>query len=152
MEVQRDFEDMLALLEKHRVRYLIVGGIAFIFHAKPRFTKDLDIWLDPTEENVLKANAALSEFGSPFLLTIGNEDEILQIGVAPDRIDLIRATADMEFGPCWEKRIRSSYGQVEVNWIDIDNLIEIKSRIDDPRHQSDVRVLKRVKDRAEKIR
>ncbi len=147
MEVQHDFEDMLALLEKHHVHYLIVGGIAFIFHAKPRYTKDLDIWLDPVDENIHKANAALSEFGSPFLLTLGKEDEILQIGVAPDRIDLIRATADMEFAPCWERRVRAFYGQVEVNWIDINSLIKIKSRIDDPRHQGDVRVLKKVKER-----
>ena len=34
-----DFEDMLALLGKHSVRYLVVGGLAFIYHAKPRFTK-----------------------------------------------------------------------------------------------------------------
>jgi len=68
METIQDFEDMLFFLDKHRVRYLIIGGLAFIFHAKPRYTKDMDLWIDPDPENVKKANNALAEFGSPFLL------------------------------------------------------------------------------------
>ncbi len=44
MKTVRDFEDMLILLEKHGVRYLIGGGLAFIYHAKPRYTKDMAIW------------------------------------------------------------------------------------------------------------
>jgi hypothetical protein len=59
-----DFEDMLELLDRHRVRYLIIGGLAFIYHAKPRYTKDMDLWLDSEPENVERANIALSEFGS----------------------------------------------------------------------------------------
>ena len=41
METIRDFEDMLYVMEKHRVRYLIIGGLAVIYHAKPRYTKQL---------------------------------------------------------------------------------------------------------------
>ena len=41
-----DFEDILALFEEHKVHYLIVGGLAFIFHAKPRYTKDMDLWVE----------------------------------------------------------------------------------------------------------
>ena len=46
VETTQDFEDLLQHLEKHRVRYLIIGGLAFIYHAKPRYTKDLDLWID----------------------------------------------------------------------------------------------------------
>ncbi|MBW2264264.1 MAG: hypothetical protein JRG91_20045, partial [Deltaproteobacteria bacterium] len=60
METIRDFEDMLELLEKHEARYLIVGGLAFIYHAKPRYTKDMDVWVDFTPENVECANRAIS--------------------------------------------------------------------------------------------
>jgi hypothetical protein len=42
MEAIQDFEDMLLFLDKHEVRYLIIGGLAFIYHAKPRYTKDMD--------------------------------------------------------------------------------------------------------------
>jgi hypothetical protein len=48
MDTVQDFEDILHMLEKHAVRYLIIGGLAFIYHAKPRYTKDLDLWIDPT--------------------------------------------------------------------------------------------------------
>ena len=47
METIRDFEDMLFLLHKYKARYLIIGGLAFIYHAKPRYTKDMDLWIDP---------------------------------------------------------------------------------------------------------
>jgi len=52
VETIQDFEDLLHLLQKHRVRYLIIGGLAFIYHAKPRYTKDMDIWIDAPKDNV----------------------------------------------------------------------------------------------------
>jgi hypothetical protein len=53
----------------------------------------------------------------------------------------------MDFGEVWEKRIRGVYGQVEANWIDLDSLLAIKSKIDKPRHREDARVLAEVKKR-----
>lgn len=60
LETVRDFEDILELLERHEVRYLIIGGLAFTYHAMPRYTKDIDLWLDPTGGNVARVNQALS--------------------------------------------------------------------------------------------
>jgi hypothetical protein len=145
MDTVQDFEDMLQLLEKHGVRYLIIGGLAFIYHAKPRYTKDMDIWIDPAAENVNQANKALAEFGSPFLLDLKNNREILQLGVAPDRIDLLRRVVGVQFETAWKNRIRARYGRAEANWIGLDDLIRIKRRIDHPRHREDVRVLCEVK-------
>ena len=59
----QDFEDMLSLLHRHDVRYLIIGELAFIYHAKPRYTKDMDLWIDAERENINRANLALAEFG-----------------------------------------------------------------------------------------
>ncbi len=140
-----DFEDMLALLERHKVQYLIIGGVAFIYHAKPRYTKDMDLWLESSDENVQRANLALAEFGSPTLFDLGNPDQILQIGVAPNRIDLLLEVTAVRFETAWGKRIRDDYGSVTTNWIDIDSLIRAKRGIDNPRHQEDVRVLLQVK-------
>ena len=145
METIQDFEDILFLLNKHGVRYLIVGGLAFIYHAKPRYTKDIDIWIDPTPENVKKANEALAEFGSPYLLTINNPEEILQIGVEPNRIDILQHLERVTFSNAWESRITDNYGEIGVNWIDIDNLIRAKELIDHPRHKEDVKILQEVK-------
>jgi hypothetical protein len=147
METISDFEDILALLEKHDVRYLIIGGLAFIFHAKPRYKKDMDLWIDFEPENVVRANRALAEFGSSTLLSTDRDDEVLQLGFAPDRLDFFLRIEGMVFEEVWQKRIRGRYGEVETNWIDLDNLLAIKGNIDSPRHQEDARVLREVKRR-----
>jgi len=142
-----DFEDLLTLLDEHGVRALIVGGMAFIYHAKPRYTKDLDLWLDPAPENVAAANRALAEFGSPAFLNADDPTEILQLGVAPNRIDILRTLGEASFQKAWARRIEGHYGRAPANWIDLDTLIAIKSAIDHPRHREDVRVLEMVRDR-----
>jgi hypothetical protein len=152
VETIQDFEDLLQILGKHRVRYLIIGGLAFIYHAKPRYTKDMDLWVDPSEHNVKRANIALAEFGSPLLLNPDNQEEILQLGVAPDRIDLLRAIKGTRFATAWKNRIRGKYGKTSANWIDLDSLLRIKSFIDHPRHQDDVRVLREVRRRLKRTK
>ena len=145
METITDFEDLLTLLEEHGARYLIVGGLAFIYHAKPRYTKDMDLWIDPDPTNIERTNRALREFPSPDLLTPGNLSEILQLGVEPNRVDLLQELGEARFQDAWVRRIRDSYGTVECNWIDIDTLLRIKAAIDHPRHQEDARVLRQVR-------
>jgi len=140
-----DFEDLLALMHKHEVRYLVIGGLAFIYHARPRYTKDMDLWIDPSPRNIRRANAALAEFGSPFLLNVNEPDEILQIGLPPNRIDLLQAIQGPSFGEARRRRITGKYGHADVNWIDLECLIEVKSRINDPRHRRDVRDLEAVR-------
>jgi hypothetical protein len=146
LDTVQDFEDLLATFERNEVRHLIIGGLAFIYHAKPRYTKDMDLWIGLDAENVARANRALAEFGSPHLLDPDRANEILQLGVAPNRIDLLRETG-LDFDEVWPNRIEGRYGSASASWIDIDSLIEIKSRIDHPRHREDVRVLKLVRER-----
>lgn len=150
METIRDFEDLLELFSRHRVRYLIIGGLAFIYHAKPRYTKDMDLWVDPETENIERANQALAEFGSPLIINAQNLNEIIQLGVAPNRIDLLLVAEPLIFSNAWHKRIEGHYGESPANWIDIDSLIEIKQQINKPKHQEDARILKKVKELTKK--
>jgi len=145
MDASPDFEDLLRLLRKHEVRYLVIGGLAFIYHARPRYTKDMDLWIDPSPANVRRANAALAEFGSPYLLLVDEPEEILQLGLPPNRIDLLRTVKGPSFGQAWRRRITGKYGRADVNWLDLESLIDVKSRIDDPRHRRDVRDLEAVR-------
>ena len=147
MDTLQDFEDILDLFGRHGVRYLIVGGLAFIFHAKPRYTKDIDLWIDSDLDNVKRANRALAAFGSPEMLSIDDPNEVLQLGAAPNRIDLLRDVVALSFSEAWPRRIESHYGRAPGNWIDLDSLLAIKSAIDHPRHQEDARILKLVRDR-----
>ncbi len=141
MRVTADFQDLLLLLERHRVRYLIVGGYAFALHARPRYTKDLDIFVDPDRDNVERTNAALKEFGSPYLLDPESPDEILQIGLEPDRINLIRRIGELNFSKAWQTRVRVRYGEVEANWIGLEALIETKRIAGRPRDIEDAELL-----------
>jgi hypothetical protein len=145
MEAIQDFEDMLELLEKHEVKYLIIGGLAFIYHAKPRYTKDMDLWIEPSQQNIQRTNQALAEFGSPTLLAFDEPTQVVQIGVEPDRIDLIVEVGAVTFNAAWKKRIVGRYGHATALWIDLDHLIKIKRAIDSPRHQEDARILTEVK-------
>jgi hypothetical protein len=140
-----DFADLLALLAKHRARYLIVGGMAFIYHAKPRYTKDMDLWVDPAPRNVERANRALAEFGSPYLLDADAPGQVVQIGVAPSRVDILLEVQRVRFETAWRRRARGRYGQVRANWIALDGLIRSKQDLDHPRHREDVRILRQIR-------
>lgn len=91
-----DYEAFIAALNAHGVRYLVVGAHAVAFHARPRATKDLDLLIDPTPENARKTLSALEDFFGGVNLgytpqELMNPQFITQLGIAPVRIDLLRA-------------------------------------------------------------
>jgi len=65
MSLQTDFRDLLEAFAAEDVAYLLIGGYAVAFHAEPRFTKDLDLWLEDTTENLERVRRALESFGAP---------------------------------------------------------------------------------------
>jgi hypothetical protein len=93
MNGNRDFRDLLQCLNEAGARYLIVGAYAVIYHSEPRYTKDLDIWTEPTPDNAGRVWNALVQFGAPLAdLTIAdltNPDVVFQMGIEPNRIDII---------------------------------------------------------------
>lgn len=139
-----DFEDMLALLNDNNVRYLIIGGLAFIFHAKPRYTKDMDLWVENTEDNITRANRALAAFGSPTLLDTDNPAQVLQVDIAPNRIDILVNVESLSFVESWDSHPQAPYGETNAHWISIQSLLKIKSAIPHPRHQEDARILRQI--------
>lgn len=88
----------------------------------------------------------VQDFEDLLALDPRRSDEILQLGVAPNRIDLLRETG-LDFDELWRNRIEGRYGRASASWVDLDGLIAIKKRIDHPRHQEDVRILERVRER-----
>jgi hypothetical protein len=146
METVSDFEDILLLLLKHKVEYLIIGGLAFIYHAKPRYTKDMDILVGNSIENIHKTNKALAEFGCPHLLSSQEKNKILQIGLPPNRIDIMLQIPGVRFKSAWQKKVKGYYGKARVYWIDIESLIRSKRKLKNPRHKEDVLVLLKVKE------
>jgi hypothetical protein len=122
----QDFKEFIQLLNDNQVHYLVVGGYAVALHGYPRYTKDIDIWIELAQENAIRLVQTLEQFGfaslglkeSDFL----KEDQIIQLGYAPNRIDIITTLPGITFNECYEKRLLVEIDEVKVNFIDRDNL------------------------------
>jgi hypothetical protein len=130
MNVERDFREFFALLNRHDVRYLIIGGFAFSYYAEPRYTKDIDILIELSEENARNLMKALNSFGFSDLKLNAKDflesEQIIQLGVAPVRIDILTSIRDIEFPDLWDDRVTDRYGDVDVWFISKKDLIRIK--------------------------
>ncbi|MEM6279973.1 MAG: hypothetical protein AAF733_10875 [Verrucomicrobiota bacterium] len=102
------FKDLLVILDQEDVRYLVVGGYAVIFHSQPRYTRDLNIWLEPTAENAGKIMRAFALFGiSTFGLDqsdFESEGTQLNIGMPPVAIDFLTSLPGVAFDQAWKNR------------------------------------------------
>lgn len=103
-----DFVDLLRLLNRHRVRYLVIGGYAYSFHAEPRYTKDLDLWVEASPLNAARLLRALSEFGAPVdNLTkqdLAKPGLLYVFGVPPLRVDVLNRLKRCSFGSMYKRR------------------------------------------------
>jgi predicted nucleotidyltransferase len=121
-----DFKEFVQSLNDNAVRFLIVGGYAVAFHGHPRFTKDLDVWIEANQENGERLVAALAQFGFASLgLTAADffePDSIIQLGYPPNRIDLITGLTGVDFEVCYANRIETEIDGALVPFIDLENL------------------------------
>ena len=146
-----DYEEFIAALNAHGVRYLIVGAHALAYHAHPRATKDLDILLDPTPANARKALAALRTFFGGKdpgfkLADLTDPRWVVQLGVAPVRIDLLsHLSGSPSFPVLWRSRIEAQFGSVKANYLALDDLIRAKEATGRVHDQADVRILRQAK-------
>jgi len=146
MTTQQHFEELLRLLEKNSVDYLIVGGYAVAFHGYPRFTKDIDIYYSDLQENIAKVKNALVEFGFtendlPDYLFL-EKGSIIQFGVTPLRVDLLNEIDGIIFNDAKRNLIRGKYGDVEINFIGKEDLIKNKLATKRPQDKVDAEYLK----------
>ena len=104
-----DFAEMLAALSAAGAEFLIIGAHAVAAHGYPRATGDLDIWIRSTPENAERVWKALVSFGAPlqlFALTdLSTPGMVLQIGLPPNRIDLLTSISGAEFETAWGRRL-----------------------------------------------
>jgi hypothetical protein len=124
--LNQDFKEFIQLLNDNQVNYLVIGGYAVAIHGHPRYTKDIDIWIEISEENSQKIITALTEFGFGSLgLTAQDLQEphqIIQLGYPPNRIDLITSPDGIDFQTCYDSKIEIMLDDIAVKFIDLDNL------------------------------
>jgi predicted nucleotidyltransferase len=144
----RDYEEFVASLNQSGARYLIVGAHAVAFHARPRATKDLDILIEPTADNAQRVLEAIREFlGSDLGLKSTDLTEaggIVQLGVAPTRIDLLsRLASRQDFSSLWEARVDAKFGDVDAHYLSLEDLIREKESAGRDQDRADLRSLRR---------
>jgi len=126
MVVNPDFKELLALLSKHEVRYLVVGGYAVAFHGHPRYTKDLDVWIETSRENAENLLRALRDFGFGAVgLTTEDflsPDYVIQLGYPPNRVDLLTSAGGVDFAACYAARVEVDVEGTTISFIDLESL------------------------------
>jgi hypothetical protein len=124
--LNQDFKEFIGSLNDNAVRYLVVGGYAVALHGYPRYTKDIDIWVEMTTENANRVINALNQFGFGSLDLKAADftvpDQIIQLGYPPRRIDILTTLPGVEFPDCYASRVIISMEGVSVNFIDLENL------------------------------
>jgi hypothetical protein len=128
--MMKDFEELFASLTRRSVKALVVGGYAVAFHGRPRFTMDIDIFVEPTPDNAERLIAALADVEFADLgLTVADfthSGRSVQLGVPPNRVDLLTAIDGVTFEEAWRNRVAGHYGAAVVDYIGVAELIRNK--------------------------
>ena len=145
MSLPHDFVEMLSAFADGAVRYLVIGGHAVSLHARPRTTKDLDLWLDDDPDNIARACDALVRFGVPTDLVAelrsARRDEIVWLGRVPARVDFLQTVLGLDFPAAWKRRVIATVAGVPVPFIAREDLIVNKRAVGRPQDLRDVRAL-----------
>ncbi len=143
--LNEDYREMLQILLGNEVRFLVVGAYALGAHGYPRATGDLDIWVEPSLQNSRKVYYSLARFGAPLSgiseATFSEKGIILQIGVAPRRIDIITSIDGVEFTQAFQNRDCVEVEEVSIPLISKNDLIRNKRSTGRPKDLLDADLL-----------
>ena len=139
--LSKDFKEFIELLNENKVRYLVVGGYAVAFHGHPRYTKDLDVWIELSSDNANNILEALKKFGFGSLGLKPNDflesDQIIQLGYPPNRIDILTTLKDLKFEDCYKAKVEIEIQGFHIDFIDIENLKKNKRATGRPQDLAD---------------
>ena len=145
MEAQKDFKELLELLNRNAVEYLVVGAYALAFHGAPRFTGDIDLYIRPARDNAERMLRALVAFGfrSPDLSAedFMKPDQVVQLGVPPVRVDLLTSISGVTWEEAESGKDAGFYGEVPVFFLGRDQYIRNKRAIGRKKDLADLEAL-----------
>ena len=141
-----NFKDMLSALNEAGAEYLVVGAYAMAAHGCPRSTGDIDFWVRTTPQNAQRVWQALIVFGAPTSQIspedFSTPDVVFQIGIAPQRIDILTKISGVEFDEAWPNRLTADLGGILANVIGRDELVQNKLASGRPKDLLDADILK----------
>ena len=147
-----DFKELLSVFNRHRVKYLIVGGWAVSLHAQPRATKDIDILVKPDVENAKSVYAALAEFGAPLeglkVEDFADRGSFFRMGREPIAVDILSEIPGVDFDAAWEHRVREIIDTttgLDACFISADDLLDAKLAAGRPQDLADVAAIRKAK-------
>ncbi len=142
-KLEKDFLDFLDLCGKQGVKYLVIGGYAVSIHGYPRYTKDLDIAIELSDENAARTVMVIQEFGlGSFGLTKEDflkKNFVTQLGYAPLRIDVLNDIEGVPFLEAWQKRKEVTYEGVLIHFIGYEELLILKKLAGRSQDMADVK-------------
>ncbi len=142
MPLNSDLREFIGLLNSRGVDYLIVGAHSLAFHARPRFTGDIDILVRPTVENGERIVALLQEFGFGGLEITPSDftapDQIIQLGRPPHRIDLLTSISGVSIEEAFANRVPAQLDGLPVAFLSKELLIANKRAVGRPQDLADL--------------
>jgi predicted nucleotidyltransferase len=151
MVINKDFKKFIELLNENGVKYLVIGGYAVNFHGYPRYTKDIDFWVWLNEANVKNLLRALDAFGFGSLGLSAedfmNPTNVVQLGQAPYRIDILSEVEGATFEECFERKRQIEIADTFINFMGIEDLIKAKVGAGRPQDLADAAQLSKLKDK-----
>src|SRR2546430_5051442 len=144
MNLNADLKEFLGLLNSRGVDYVIVGAHCLAFHGRPRYTADLDILISPTPDNAAKIAKLVVAFGfeevseEDFL----ERDQLIQLGRAPYRIDLLTGLLGVETKEALATKVHATLEDIPVPMLSKRLLIKNKAAVGRPQDLADLETLK----------
>jgi hypothetical protein len=121
MTLQKDLREFIRLLSALDVRFLIVGAFAVAYHGYFRYTSDIDLFIDRSRDNAERIFRAVQQFGFADLkLTVEDfmqEDQVIQLGISPNRIDVMTFLSGVGFDEAWATREQGELDGLQVPFI-----------------------------------
>ena len=148
MQLSKDLREFVGLLNSRKIKYLLVGGHAVAVHGHPRYTGDVDFLIDTSPENAALAAAAVGDFGFAGLGLQESDfrapEMVIQLGRAPNRIDLLTSIAAVSFEEAWKTRVETRLDGLPVWVISKELLVQNKLAAARPQDLADVAKLREI--------
>jgi hypothetical protein len=139
-----DFSDFIRLLNRHRVRYVVVGGYAVAFHGYARYTGDIDFFVEKSARNSVALKRVFKDFGfdpPPDASLFLEDKRIVRIGFPPMRFEVSNHIDGVTFEECHENRIQARVTGIRLPFIDLERLRKNKQSAGRPKNLEDLRQL-----------
>ena len=150
MEPDQEFREFAELFLSHGVKFMIIGGYAVTVHGNPRYTGDIDFFVERSQENAERIVRAIREFFGPLPeVKVGNfldDSRMSQFGVPPYRIDILTSILGVTFEDAYPRRVMHPLAGLEVPFIGLEDLKQNKRSTGRHKDLGDLDALEKLSD------